>query len=188
MITQYSYGNSASPNMSNNVIDRYKMWTAAEVRADLDENRSDAVCIFENVGYNINISCAIRSLNAFLGKECYIVGRRRYDTRGARGVNHYEHIFHADTIQEVFDKLAPLGYEFIAIDNIMECNPQNIWDIDMQKKTAFVFGSESEGLSQEAIDICDRMAYIKQDGSVRSMNVACAASCVLAEYTRRFRG
>ena len=187
MITQYSYGNNTNPNLSNNVIDRLKEWSAAEIRADLDKNRSKMVCVFENIGYNINIACAIRSMNAFLGRECYIVGRRRYDSRGACGTNHYEHVFHADTLQEVYDKLSGDGYRFVAVDNIMECSPKNIWDAEFQEKTAFVFGSESAGLSQDAIELCNEMVYIKQDGSVRSMNVACAASCVMAEYTRRFR-
>lgn len=52
MIEQYSYGINTDANPNNNVIDRYKEWTAAEVRADLETRRSEMVCIFENIGYN----------------------------------------------------------------------------------------------------------------------------------------
>ena len=38
-----------------NVIERFKMWTAEEVRADLQKHRSDMVFVCENLDYNINI-------------------------------------------------------------------------------------------------------------------------------------
>ena len=72
MIEQYSHGIHTEANLSNNVIERYKAWDAEEVRADLNPNRTELVTVFQNIGYNINIACAIRSNNAFLGKEVYI--------------------------------------------------------------------------------------------------------------------
>ena len=65
MITQYSYGINQEANINNNVINKYKTWTAEEIRADLFSRRSDMICIFENIGYNINIACSIRSFNSF---------------------------------------------------------------------------------------------------------------------------
>lgn len=187
MITQYSYGINQEANINNNVLDRYKTWTAEEIRADLFPRRSNMVCIFENIGYNINIACSIRSFNSFLGQEIYIVGRRRFDSRGAVGTKKYTKVFHADTIQEVIDKLKPQGYTVYAVDNIMEYHPKNMWDVAFPAKSAFIFGSESEGITSDALGVADDMVYIKQDGSVRSMNVACAASCIMAEYTRQHR-
>ena len=187
MIEPYSYGVNTGANENNNVIDRFKEWTAEEVRADLFPRRSDMVCIFENIGYNINIACAIRSLNCFLGSEAYIVGRRRFDARGGVGSRHYTRIFHADTVQEVVEKLKPQGYTIYAVDNIMEYNPKNMWDVEFPAKSAFIFGSESEGITQEALALSDDMVYIKQEGAIRSLNVACAATCIMAEYTRQHR-
>ena len=187
MIEPYSYGVNTGANENNNVIDRFKAWTAEEVRADLFPRRSDMVCIFENIGYNINIACAIRSLNCFLGREAYIVGRRRFDARGGVGSRHYTRIFHADTVQEVVEKLKPQGYTIYAVDNIMEHNPKNMWDVEFPAKSAFIFGSESEGITQEALALSDDMVYIKQEGAIRSLNVACAATCIMAEYTRQHR-
>lgn len=54
-------------------------------------------------------------------------------------------------------------------------------------KSAFVYGSECDGLPQEIIDKCDEMIFIRQDGSIRSLNVAQAAACVCCEYSRRYR-
>lgn len=187
MIKPYSYGLHQEANLNNNVIDRYKKWTAEEVRADLFPKRSKMICIFENIGYNINIASGIRSFNAFLGKEVYVVGRKRYDTRGDCGTRHYTRVFHADTLGEVIEKLRAQNYTIYAVDNIMEYNPKNMWDVDFPENSAFIFGSESCGLSQEAIDLSDDMIYIQMDGSVRSMNVACAASCIMSEYSKQYR-
>lgn len=187
MIEQYSYGIHLEANLSNNVIERYKTWNAEEVRADLNPKRSGLVTILQNVGYNINIASTIRSNNAFLGKEVYIVGRRKFDPRGAVGCKKYERVLHADNLREVVDKLHQDAYIVYAVDNQMEYNPVNLWDEDFPSKSAFVFGEEQNGLSQEEIEMCDKMVYVAMYGSVRSLNVASCATAVMAEYSRRYR-
>lgn len=186
-ITQYSFGKNLAAAASNNVRDIYKEWTAAEVRADLSSHRSDLVTVFQNIGYNINIACAIRSNNAFLGKEVYIIGRRKFDPRGAVGCKKYERVYHADTLQETVDKLHQEGYTVYAVDNQMEYNPVNLWDENFPRKSAFVFGEEQRGLSKEEIELCDKMIYVAMYGSVRSLNVASCATVIMAEYSRRYR-
>lgn len=188
VITQYSYGQNTCASPRNNVIEFYKKWNADEVRADLQPNRSDMVTILYNANYNISIGSVIRSNNAFLGKEVYIVGRKKYDSRSAVGCGKYEHVYHGDDIQEVAAHLRGLGYYLVAVDNIEEYNPVSMYDLDFPRKTAFLYGNEGDGIPREAIELCDAMMYVRQRGSVRSMNVACCASVVMSEYTRRFYG
>ena len=179
-ITQYSFGKNLAAAASNNVRDIYKEWTAAEVRADLQENRTDLVTVLMNVTHDFNKASAIRSNNAFLGKEVYIIGRRKYNTCGDVGMRHYETVYHADTLQETVDKLHQKGYTVYAV-------PVNLWDEDFPRKSAFVFGEEQRGLSQEEIEMCDKMIYVAMYGSVRSLNVASCATVIMAEYSRRYR-
>ena len=206
-ITQYSFGKNLAAAASNNVRDIYKEWTAAEVRADLQENRTDLVTVLMNVTHDFNKASAIRSNNAFLGKEVYIIGRRKYNTCGDVGMRHYETVYHADTLQETVDKLHQKGYTVYAVDNqmeyhpvnlwdedfprksafVMEYHPVNLWDEDFPRKSAFVFGEEQRGLSQEEIEMCDKMIYVAMYGSVRSLNVASCATVIMAEYSRRYR-
>ena len=186
MITKYSYGQNVCKSTKNNVIERYKESCAAEVRADLMKNRSNMVLICENLDYNINIASAIRANNAFLNKEVYIAGRRKYDSRGACGTNHYENIYHADTVKEVIDKLHKDGYTVYAVDNVPEYNPQNIWDVNFNRNSAFLMGNEGDGISPESAKLCDGCIYVQQYGSVRSLNVAQCAAVISYEYRRRF--
>lgn len=187
MIEKYTFGQEQINSAKANVIDFYKTWTSEEIRADLQENRNEAIMIFQNVGYNINIGCGIRSNNAFLGRAVYIVGRRRYDKRSTAGTYHYEHVYHADTLEEVIDYVRSLGYWIFAVDNVMEYCPVNLMDITLPKRSAFVFGEEGTGLSKSEIDLCDSMLYIGMYGSVRSLNVAVAAGIVQYEYNRQWR-
>ena len=187
MITQYSHGINTEAKPSNNVIDIYKKWSAEEIRAALQPNRMSLVNICINLDHGFNVGSIIRASNCFLAKETYVVGRKRFDRRGAVGSTHVERVYHADTFDEVLEILHPLGYSIFAVDNIPEYNPQNIFDADIPMKSAFVYGSECDGLPQEIIDKCDEMIYIRQDGSIRSLNVAQAAACVCCEYSRRYR-
>ncbi len=186
MITPYSHGQDYNGN-TRNLIDYYKSWTNEEVRACLQKNRSDIVTVFENLSGDFNKASAIRASNAFLGKEVYIVGRRKYDNRGCVGTNHYENIYHADSMKEVIDYLKFLGYNIYAVDNILEKNPINLFDLKIPLKSAFIFGEENRGLTQETIEMCDDMVYIQQYGSVRSLNVSSAAAIIQFEYARQWR-
>lgn len=186
-ISKYTYGDNVSANSMNNVIDEYKEMDAAEVRELLKNKRKDFIAVFQNVGHDLNIATAIRSNNAFCGKEVYVVGRRRFDARGMCGVKHYEELYHADSFSEVFDKLKSEDYTVIAVDNIDFYNPKNAFDYVFPQKTAFVFGNESDGLDEETIDMCDDMVYIPTAGSVRSLNVSAAASVIMSMYCNQYR-
>ena len=187
MIEQFCFGRGLPDNASANLIDIYKKWRDADIIAELDKNRSDLIMVYQNITHDFNKASAIRSGNAFNIKESYIVGARKMDKRGCVGSHRYVRTFHADNFDEVFEKLKNDGYKIYAVDNIASYNPQNILDCKFPKKSAFVMGEEQKGLEDSVIRKCDGMVYIEQFGSVRSMNVACAASCIMFEYSRRFR-
>lgn len=185
MITQYSFGMDYQGS-NRNVKEIYKNWANEEIRADLQENRSEMIHVFQNVQQDFNKASAIRSHNAFLGKEIYIVGRKRFNKMGCVGTNHYETAFYAETLKEVIDKLHNEGYTVFAVDNIIDYHPENLFDVQFPIKSAFVYGEENAGLSLDDIELCDRMIYIQQYGSVRSLNVASAASIIMYEYTKQY--
>ena len=170
-----------------NVSDIYKDWTQAEIRADLDARRTQLVNICMNLTKDFNKASVIRANNAFLGSSVYLVGSRHYNRVGAVGTHRYEHVYSADNLEEVVKKLHQEGYVVYAVDNVESYKPKNIWDVVFPEKSAFVYGEEQRGLQPEDIVLCDDMVYISQVGSVRSLNVAQAAACVMSEYSRQHR-
>lgn len=187
MITPYVINTDGKPSMNNNVLEIYKNNTVEEIRADLEPKRTELVNVFANLTSDFNKASGIRANNAFLGKAVYIVGRHKYNRVGAVGTYLYEHVFHATDMKELFDKLHNEHYTIYAVDNIAKYNPKNIWDVEFPAKSAFVYGEECKGLDENVINLCDGMVYINQIGSVRSLNVAQAAACVMSEYSRQHR-
>ena len=187
-ITAYPHSLSVTGQaVALNVADRYKESNLADIRADLDSRRTDMVSIFMNTTNDFNKATAIRSSNAFLGGSVYMVHKRKYDKRGTVGTHHYEHVYHADTLDEVIAHLHAQGYTVFAVDNIDKHNPKNVWDVDFPARSAFLYGEENAGLSDEMIAACDDMIFIGMEGSVRSLNVACSATVIMAEYSRQHR-
>lgn len=179
--------NLERPSENPNVVDFYREATVAEIRADLDTRRTDLVNICMNLTKDFNKGSVIRANNAFSGRHVYIVGSRRYNRVGAVGTHNYEHVSSADTLSEVVTLLKSEGYTVYAVDNLPEHSPKNVWDVDFPVKSAFVYGEEQRGLQPDEIRLCDDMVYIQQTGSVRSLNIAQAASCIMSEYSRQHR-
>lgn len=51
--------------------------------------------------------------------------------------------------------------------------------------TAFVFGNEVDGVSDEVIQVCDGVIEIPQWGMKHSLNISVAAAVVLWEFVRK---
>lgn len=60
-------------------------------------------------------------------------------------------------------------------------------EISLDTKVALMFGTEDEGLSEEAIRACDDLIAIPQYGFVESLNVSVCAALCLYDLTTRLR-
>lgn len=163
-----------------NVIDRFRQWTVDEIKNDLNQRRNNFSICITNEFHDMNIGTIIRSANAFLAKEVIIYGKKQYDRRGTVGTHHYENISFVREIESLnFD-----GYVVIGVDNIPGSTCINEFKFDPNVKYMFCFGQETAGLCDEIKALCHHIVYIKQYGSVRSLNVGCAASILMYEYTK----
>src|SRR4051812_14891637 len=66
-----------------NVIDGYRAWRLEATVADLDTRRHPFHVAVENWQHDLNIGTVVRNANAFLAAEVHIVGRQRWNRRGA---------------------------------------------------------------------------------------------------------
>lgn len=164
-----------------NIIDHYKYWKHDAIVADLDTKRSELVVVCENFAYDFNIATVIRNSNAFLSKCVWIVGRKRYDRRGTCGTHKYEHIYHAETIDEVLSNYK--NYRVVAIDNVESASPIN--EYRWYDKTVMILGQESIGVSNCALARAGDILYIPQIGSTRSINVGTASGIAMYDYAAK---
>lgn len=172
---------------TRNIIDYYKLWQHDEIVADLDKQRNPFINICMNLTGDFSKSSIIRNANAWLAKETWIVGRKRFDARGTVGTHRYEKVKHSTEWRELFESLKKDGYTIYAVDNIPEYDPKVLYDVVMPDKSAFVYGEEGVGLSRDVVESCDEMIYIPQYGSVRSINVAVAAGVIMNEWARQHK-
>ena len=73
-----------------NVVDRYRYWRHEAIVHDLDAHRHDFHVGVENWGHDFNIGSVIRTANAFNAKAFHIVGKRRWNRRGAMVTDRYQ--------------------------------------------------------------------------------------------------
>lgn len=160
-----------------NVIDQYRYWTVEAIRADLDRRRHPFHVIIENWQHDLNIGTVVRTANAFLAAEVHIVGRRRWNRRGAMVTDRYQHVRHHsgpdDLAQWATDQALPL----IGIDNLPGSVPLN--SRPLPPLCGLVFGQEGPGLSAAMCEVLDECRSIPQFGSTRSINAGVAAGIAM---------
>lgn len=170
-----------SPHDRRNVIDHYKYWEHEAIVADLDTRRNELVIVCENFAYDFNISTVVRNSNAFLCNCIWIVGRKKFDRRGACGTHKYEHIHHAESIDEVLSNYD--GYRIVAVDNVD--GAQTINDYRWWQRSIMILGQEQIGVSNNSLAQADDIVFIPQVGSTRSINVGSASAIAMYDYTAK---
>ncbi len=166
-----------------NVVDRYRYWSLDAIVADLDLHRHPFHVAIENLEHDFNIGSIVRTANAFMAKEVHIVGRKRWNRRGAMVTDRYQHIRHHETVDQLRDWANTESLSIIGIDNVPQARP--LEQFDLPEACVLFFGQEGTGLAPEAIETCDQIVSIAQYGSTRSINVGAAAATAMHAWIRR---
>lgn len=101
-----------------NVVDGYRYLTMDAIVADLDRRRHPLHVAIENWGHDLNIGSVVRTANAFAAKEIHIVGRRRWNRRGAMVTDRYQHVRNHPDVAAFLDWAGSAGVPVIGIDNV----------------------------------------------------------------------
>ena len=94
---------------TRNVVDAYRYWTRDAIIADIDKRRHPLHIAIENFGNDANIGAVVRTANAFAVDTVHIVGRRRWNRRGAMVTDRYQRLCHHDTTAELLTFAADAG-------------------------------------------------------------------------------
>src|ERR1044071_7071330 len=98
-----------------NVVDRYRYWRREAVVADLDTRRHDFHVAIENWQHDFNIGTVVRNANAFLARAVHVVGRRRWNRRGAMVTDRYQHVRHHETVAALAAAMRAEGVPVLGI-------------------------------------------------------------------------
>ena len=166
-----------------NVVDGYRYWRLDAIVADLDLRRHPFHVAIENFNHDFNIGSVVRTANAFLAKEVHVVGRRRWNRRGAMVTDRYQHIRHHIDADDLCEWSSAQGLPLIGIDNLPGSVP--IEKAQLPRECVLLFGQEGEGLSAGARANCSVVLSISQFGSTRSINAGAAAAIAMHTWIRQ---
>lgn len=169
---------------TRNLVDKFKGMSNEDIVAELDKSRVPLEVAIENLAHDFNIGTVVRNANAFNMARVHIVGKRKYNRRGAMVTDKYLHMDHFATVDEFIADAHARGMRVVAVDNNRpESKP--LQQTQLVPNSILVFGSESDGISQELLDKADQAFYIEQLGSTRSINVGCASAVAMYEAVRQ---
>ena len=158
---------------ARNVEDRFRYWSREAIIAELDKTRHPLHIAIENFQHDFNIGSVVRTANAFNVAAVHIVGKRRWNRRGAMVTDRYQHVEHVPEPAGLLD----LGLPIVGIDNVEGSVP--LEGAVLPEACVLVFGQEGPGLSPESLALCEQVLHITQYGSTRSMNAGAAAAIAM---------
>ncbi|MFH8251123.1 TrmH family RNA methyltransferase [Microbacterium sp. B2969] len=169
---------------TRNVVDAYRYWSMDAIVADLDGRRHAFHVAIENWQHDMNIGSIVRSANAFLAAEVHIIGKRRWNRRGAMVTDRYQHVRHHEDVAAFAAWASAASLPVLAIDNVE--GSVALDEAEMPERCVLLFGQEGPGLSPEALAAASGTIEITQYGSTRSINASAAAAVVMYEWCRRW--
>jgi tRNA G18 (ribose-2'-O)-methylase SpoU len=167
-----------------NVIDKYRYWSLEAIVADLDTKRHPMHIAIENLGHDFNIGTIVRTANAFLVNEVHIVGKKRWNRRGAMVTDRYQHVHHHESADDFIAWAKQQVIPVIGIDNMQ--GSVKLERFAFPQRCVLVVGQEGSGLSEPMRAGCDSLVEISQFGSTRSINVGAAAAIAMHEWVRQW--
>lgn len=166
-----------------NVVDAYRYWSREAIVADLDRRRHPFHVAIENFAHDANIGTVVRTANAFLAEAVHIVGRRRWNRRGAMVTDRYQHIHHHPGVEELAVFAAARGLAVVAVDNTPGSVP--LETAVLPRHCLLLFGQEGPGVSAPARAAAAMTVSIAQFGSTRSINAGVAAGIAMHAWVRQ---
>lgn len=173
-----------------NVVDRYRYWTVDAIRADLDTRRHGFHVAVENWAHDFNIGSVVRTANAFNAGSVHVVGRRRWNRRGAMVTDRYQHVHHHPDVAGLLAWAATVprpdggtGIPVLGVDNVPGAVALETYPLPRQ--CVLLFGQEGPGLSDAARTACSDVLAIAQFGSTRSINAGAAAAIAMHAWVVR---
>ncbi len=187
---------------TRNLIDEYKGLSNEEVFERLEQKRNSLEVAIENVSHDFNAGTIVRNANNFNAAKVHIIGRRKYNRRGAMCTDKYLEIVYWESVTDFLRDQKERGREIVAIENnigeirdgdgnvVLDKTGVPLAEKPLEKKKfvpeiTLVFGSESDGLTEEILRGCDDVREITSYGSTRSVNVGVASGIAMYEWAKQ---
>ena len=167
---------------TRNLIDQFKGQSNEQIFSTLSTSRTDLEIAIENLEHDFNIGSIIRTANSFNVAKVHIIGKKKYNRRGAMCTDKYLKIVHHSTLEDFLE--TQQDRELVAIENNLE-RAKPLYGKAFATHTTLIFCSENSGITAELLSAAEDVRFIESFGSTRSVNVGAAAAIAMYEWTRQ---
>lgn len=154
----------------------------------LEERTKMITVAMEDVYQLHNTSAVIRSCDIFGVQEAHVIENKfgkRLDKKIAMGAQKWVDVHRYKTTTECIDSLKIRGYKVIATSPHYDSCDLN--DFEITGKTAFFFGTERDGLTEEVLEKSDGFLKIPMLGFTESLNISVAVAIILHQLSAQLR-
>jgi len=166
-----------------NVADRFRYWTVEAIRADLDRRPVALEVAVENWEHDFNIGTVVRNANGFGVRRVHVVGRRRWNRRGAMVTDRYLHMEHHAGVASLVAHAAEHDLCLVAVENVVQALP--LESAALPERSLLVFGQERTGISPELLAAAELIVGITMRGSSRSFNAGVASGIAMFVWSQQ---
>ncbi|MFA6439843.1 MAG: RNA methyltransferase [Bacteriovoracaceae bacterium] len=153
----------------------------------LEQRQPDLTVVMENIHDPHNVSAMLRSSDAVGIPEVNLIyTSAKYPKTGSKSsssANKWISRRKFPSVAECYAQLRSEGFQILATR--LDENAKQLYQFDLSKPTAFVFGNEHAGVTDEAADLADATVYIPMMGMIQSLNVSVACAVTIYEALRQ---
>jgi len=154
----------------------------------LSKRQNDITVVLENVFDPHNISAVMRTCDAVGVQDIYILNtkiprHKKWGTRSSSSAAKWLTVHQFEQADECFKSLRQ-RYSTILTTHL-GTDAVGLYELDLTKSVALVFGNEHSGVSEEIRALADGNFIIPQVGIIRSLNISVACAVTLYEAYRQ---
>jgi tRNA (guanosine-2'-O-)-methyltransferase len=153
----------------------------------LEQRQPDLTVVMEDIHDPHNVSAMLRSADAvgIMGVNLVYTTAKypKIGSKSSSSANKWITRRKFPSINECYGKLREEGFQILATK--LDENAKQLYEFDLTKPTAFVFGNEHAGVTDEAATLADATVYIPMMGMIQSLNVSVACAVTIYEALRQ---
>ena len=145
--------------------------------------------VLENIHDPHNVSAILRSADAVgIDKVYLIYNTCKFPKVGrvsSASANKWIELVKFKNVKDCFDELKKKKFRIYSTHISESIKDYSLFELNLTGKTAFVFGNEHEGVSDEVKQLADRNFLVPMYGMVQSLNVSVTVAVCLYEALRQ---
>jgi tRNA (guanosine-2'-O-)-methyltransferase len=163
----------------------------AKLKNVIQQSQPDLTVVLENIYDPLNVSAVLRTCDAVGVREVFVVYTKQYlnkrglvlGKRTSAGTYKWIDVYSFTNLEECFRRVKE-RYGRILATHLGE-ESKSLYALDLTQPTALLFGNEDDGISKEALEMCDGNFLIPQAGFAESLNISVACAITLFEARRQ---